>query len=75
MKKKKSSENDQTTGHFQSFFLFSLSLLTLNLGGGGGGGGGRGEGGRTKKKAPSHLVIFRALSFKISPEQTVKLVK
>ena len=28
MKKKKSSENDQSTGHFQSFFFIPL---TLNL--------------------------------------------
>ena len=30
-KKKKGSENDQLTGHFQSFFIYFSVLLTLNL--------------------------------------------
>ena len=29
--KKKSSKNDQSTGHFQSFFSFFFCPLTLNL--------------------------------------------
>ena len=30
-KKKKSSENDQLTGHFQSFFIYFFIPSTLNL--------------------------------------------
>ena len=30
-KKKKGSENDQLTGHFQSFFIYFFSKPTLNL--------------------------------------------